>query len=130
MSFDLAGIRVEDLDLRLQLSPTPVTPLSQANTVKNLMNRFWQTMVEKFVMTGDDYSISDGKHGTNISFSQKVHKNLEFDWRCAVNVKLMGKPNYLELKKKKKKGKPNSTNAFHVGWFEMKMETEGWLAPH
>lgn len=73
-------------------------------------------MVEKFVMADDDYSISDGKHGTNISFSQKVHNNLEFDWRCAVNVKLMGKP--------------NSTNAFHVGWFEMKMETEGWLAPH
>lgn len=37
--------------------------------------------------------VSDGKLGPNICFSYRVNDTLDLEWRCAVIVKLMGKPN-------------------------------------
>ncbi|KAL6218937.1 hypothetical protein ACLB2K_012144 [Fragaria x ananassa] len=50
-------------------------------------------MTEEFEFTEDDCVYSPGKHGHNVSFSFEVHNKLDFDWRCAVIVKLMGRPN-------------------------------------
>ncbi|XP_024190474.1 uncharacterized protein LOC112194471 [Rosa chinensis] len=50
-------------------------------------------MTEDFKFTNEDCIYTQGKHGQNVSFSEKVHNKLDFDWRCAVVVKLMGKPN-------------------------------------
>ncbi|XP_062028817.1 uncharacterized protein LOC133744790 [Rosa rugosa] len=50
-------------------------------------------MTEDFEFNDDDCTYSQGKHGQNVSFSEKVHNKLDFEWRCVVVVKLMGKPN-------------------------------------
>ncbi|XP_040375439.1 uncharacterized protein LOC112202328 isoform X2 [Rosa chinensis] len=84
---------MEDLDSRrVETSPSSPVP-SYASLLKNPVDRFHQTMVEDFEMTDEDYSYSAGKHGLNVSFSQKVHNKLDYDCRSAVIVKLMGKPN-------------------------------------
>lgn len=113
LNSELEALRMEDLDSRRQASPAPLQQMSYASTLKNPVDRFRQTMVEDFDLTEEDYSISKGKHGENISFSEKVHNKLDYDWRCAVIVKLMGKP--------------NSTNAFEfmLGGLRRKWKLKG-----
>ncbi|KAL6125130.1 hypothetical protein ACLB2K_073190 [Fragaria x ananassa] len=67
--------------------------MSYASSLKNSTERFSQTMSEEFDFTNADCTYSMGKHGQNVSFSEKVHNKLDFEWRCVVVVKLMGKPN-------------------------------------
>lgn len=86
-------MRLEYLDSRLHSNSPPVTPMSYASTLKNLMDRFRQTMMDDFELTNSDFLFWDGKHGPDITFSKKVHDKLDYDWRCVVIVKLMGKPN-------------------------------------
>lgn len=113
LSSDLAALRMEDLDSRLHSNSPPVTPMSYASTLKNSVDRFRQTMTEEFDFTEDDYSYKNGKHGADIFFSEKVHSKLDYDWRCAVIVKLIGKP--------------NATNAFNfmLGGLRRKWKLKG-----
>lgn len=78
LSSEMAEMRMEDLDSRKQPSPTLKNPIDQ---------------LEDLEMTDEDCAFTAGKHGLNVSFSKKVHNKLDYDWRCAVVVKLIGKPN-------------------------------------
>ncbi|XP_062028432.1 uncharacterized protein LOC133744316 [Rosa rugosa] len=93
ISTDLEALRMEDLDSTIQPPSLPQPALSYASMLKNPIDRYHTTMTEDFELTDADCTYTQGKHGQNVSFSQKVHNKLDFDWRCAVVVKLMGKPN-------------------------------------
>ncbi|PRQ51592.1 putative transcription factor interactor and regulator CCHC(Zn) family [Rosa chinensis] len=90
---EFGSMHMEDLGSGRQSSPTLTVPKSYASTLKNPSARSMQSMVEDLELTDEDCSYSPGKHGLNVSFSHKVHNKLDFHWRCAVIVKLMGKPN-------------------------------------
>lgn len=87
ISSDMEALRVEDLDSSLQSSSFLKPSMSYASTLVN------PPLSETFEFSDNDCSYSVGRHGQNVSFSEKVHCKLDFEWRCAVVVKLMGKPN-------------------------------------
>ncbi|XP_024159082.1 uncharacterized protein LOC112166461 [Rosa chinensis] len=90
---DLEALRMEDLDTTVQ-NPSPLQPqMTYASMLKNPVDRYRQTMIEDFEFNDDDCTYSQCKHGQNVSFSEKVHNKLDFEWRCDVVIKLMGKPN-------------------------------------
>ncbi|XP_061993911.1 uncharacterized protein LOC133711841 [Rosa rugosa] len=68
-------------------------PMSYANSLMQPLGRLSTAMMEDFVLGEDDYKITEGKLGPNISFSQRVEDKLDLDWSCAVIIKLMGRPN-------------------------------------
>ncbi|XP_062007348.1 uncharacterized protein LOC133724601 [Rosa rugosa] len=75
--------------------PQAAAPLSYASTLlQPLGSRVLSSkaMLGDFTLEDDDYEISEGKRGPNISFSQKVEEKLNLDWNCAAIVKLMGNP--------------------------------------
>nr|XP_011470766.1 PREDICTED: uncharacterized protein LOC105353385 isoform X1 [Fragaria vesca subsp. vesca]XP_011470767.1 PREDICTED: uncharacterized protein LOC105353385 isoform X1 [Fragaria vesca subsp. vesca] len=92
-SADFAAFQMEDIDSSVQPSSILKSQMNYASTLKNPVDRYRQTMTEEFDFTDDDCIYSSVKHGQNVSFSSKVHNKLDFDWRCAVIVKLMGRPN-------------------------------------
>lgn len=76
--------------------PLPGPPLgsnSYASRLLNPLSHYGTAAVEDFEITEDDYSINPGTIAQNICFSQRVKNKLDIEWRCAVIVKLMGKPN-------------------------------------
>ncbi|XP_024195606.1 uncharacterized protein LOC112198713 [Rosa chinensis] len=93
ISADLEALRMEDLDTTVQNTVSSQPQMTYASTLKNPVDRYRKTMTEEFDFNDEDCTYSQGKHGQNVSFSEKVHNKLDFDWRCAVVVKLMGKPN-------------------------------------
>nr|XP_011459910.1 PREDICTED: uncharacterized protein LOC105350161 [Fragaria vesca subsp. vesca] len=84
---------MEDLDSSCFQAPSSQSLPSYASMLKNPVNRFAATMSEDFEFSESDCTYSRGKHGLNVSFSEKVHNKLDFGWRCSVIIKLMGKPN-------------------------------------
>ncbi|KAL6141867.1 hypothetical protein ACLB2K_060153 [Fragaria x ananassa] len=85
--------KLEDLDSSCFRAPQSQPALSYASMLKNPVDRFSSTMSEDFHFSDTDCQYSQGKHGLNVSFSDKVHNKLDFGWRCSVIIKLMGKPN-------------------------------------
>lgn len=59
----------------------------------NPLSHYGKAVVEDFEITEEDYTIAPGNIGQNICFSQWIKNKLDIEWRCAVIVKLMGKPN-------------------------------------
>lgn len=71
----------------------PDAPPSYASRLLNPLSNYRNAAVENFEWTDDDALYSQGKSGPNVRFSQRVKDKLALEWRCAVVVKLMGKPN-------------------------------------
>lgn len=74
----------------------PTKPVSYAATlIQPLGARSLnsEVMLGDFVLEDADVQVSEGPGGPDIRFSQKVEAKLNFEWNCAVIVKLMGKPN-------------------------------------
>ena len=90
---DIEALQIEDLDSSVKETPHAGGDFSYASMLKNPSDRFSQSMMDDFEMLAEDCVYSPGKHGTNVCFSEKVHNKLDLDWRFAVVVKLMGKPN-------------------------------------
>ncbi|XP_062021050.1 uncharacterized protein LOC133737531 [Rosa rugosa] len=96
MCDEIGKVQFESKETAPMDSPESVTlkpPLSYAASVLSPISRFSTAMMEDFVLGEDDYTITDGKLGPNIRFSQRVEDKLDLDWNCAVIVKLMGRPN-------------------------------------
>ncbi|KAL6137614.1 hypothetical protein ACLB2K_062904 [Fragaria x ananassa] len=93
ISSDLENLRMEDLDSSCFQTHRPQPSLSYASMLKTSVDHLQSTMPEDSIFSDDDCSYSQGKHGLNVCFSEKVHNNLDFGWRCSVIIKLMGKPN-------------------------------------
>lgn len=77
-------------------SGEPTMPVSYAATlIQPLGPRSLnsEVMLVNFVLEDDDVQVSECPRGPDIRFSQKVEAKLNFEWNCAVIVKLMGKPN-------------------------------------
>ncbi|KAK9938790.1 hypothetical protein M0R45_015510 [Rubus argutus] len=76
-------------------SPLPGPPIvdSYATQLLNPLSQYGKVAVEDFEMTDEDYQIKPGSVAPNCCFSQRVKDKLELEWRCAVIIKLMGKPN-------------------------------------
>lgn len=70
-----------------------VLPRSYASSLLNPLNQFQQTMTKEFTLGDEDFTVSKGTCGPKICFSQRVEDKLDFDWQCAMIIKLMGKPN-------------------------------------
>ena len=90
---EIDAIRDEELDSSVQDLSRAAGELSYASMLQNTTDRFSKAMVDDFEICDEDCFYSPGKHGLNVSFSEKVHNKLDLDWRYAVVVKLMGKPN-------------------------------------
>ena len=50
-------------------------------------------MLGDFALENEDFLVSEGAHGPNFLFSQKIEDKLNSEWNYAVIVKLIGKPN-------------------------------------
>ncbi|KAL6199762.1 hypothetical protein ACLB2K_029545 [Fragaria x ananassa] len=73
---DLRALQLEDMDSSVQPNPSLLpTPMSYANSLINLVDRYHQTMTEEFEFSEDDCVYSPGKHGHNVSFSFKEDMN-------------------------------------------------------
>lgn len=68
-------------------------PPSYASRLLNLLSNYRNAAVENFEWMDDDVVYTQGKSGPKVCFSQRVNDKLALEWRCAVVVKLMGKPN-------------------------------------
>ena len=68
-------------------------PASYASRLMSPLGLTSCATVDEFVMTDEDVQIRGGTLGPNVCFSQRVKDKLELEWRCAVIVKLIGKPN-------------------------------------
>jgi hypothetical protein len=66
---------------------------SYASTLLNPVRSFLSHPVENLSIGAEDYTITDGKHGPNLCFSELVDAKLDLEWSCSVIVKLMGRPN-------------------------------------
>ena len=93
-------------------SPLPGPPIvdSYATRLLNPLSQYGKAVVEDFEMTDEDYQIKLGSVAPNCCFSQRVKDKLELEWRCAVIIKLMGKP--------------NSSNTFTFMFNSLKTEVE------
>lgn len=104
LSADLQIVQMDAGETPSPNSRTVTSGLSYASTLMGPANQSHHAATKDLVLEAEDCQFSQGKRGPKISFSQKVHDKLNFNWKSAVIVKLMGKP--------------YSTNAFqfHVGW--------------
>ncbi|XP_061994000.1 uncharacterized protein LOC133711948 [Rosa rugosa] len=93
ISSDLEALRMEDLDSIVQIALPHRSDSSYVSKLKNPIDRYSKMMMEDFEFTDKDCTYTQGKHGQNVSFSEKVHNKLDYNWHCAVVIKLMGKPN-------------------------------------
>ncbi|KAK9951004.1 hypothetical protein M0R45_006466 [Rubus argutus] len=71
---------------------------SYASMLLNPLSHYGNAATDDFDSTEDDCSYSTGKIGHKVRFSERVYDKINLEWRCAVIIKLVGKP--------------NSTNAF------------------
>lgn len=66
---------------------------SYASMLLNPLHQYRNAPIENFEFADEDCVHSMGKTGPNTCFSQRLHDKLDLEWRCAVIIKLMGKPN-------------------------------------
>lgn len=80
-----------------RISPKPLgapnNQTSYASMVLNPLNHYSGPAIEEIEFADEDCVYSKGKLGTNVCFSERVYNKLDLGWRCAVIIKLMGKPN-------------------------------------
>lgn len=93
ISSDLLALNMEDMDSTCFQPPQVKSAPSYASFLQNPITGSGSSMLEDFEISDADCSYTQGKHGLNVSFSEKVHTKLDFGLRCSVVVKLMGKPN-------------------------------------
>ncbi|KAL6145133.1 hypothetical protein ACLB2K_055821 [Fragaria x ananassa] len=92
----MVALCFEDLDSFVQNSPLQPL-LSYVNTLKNPVGRFSQTMVDDFEFSDDDCVYSQGKHGENVSFSEKRWRpdfdpKVEVIGKMALWIRIFGLP--------------------------------------
>lgn len=66
---------------------------SYASMLLNPLHHYRNAPIENFEFADEDCVHSMGNTGPNTCFSQRLHDKLDLEWRCAVIIKLMGKPN-------------------------------------
>lgn len=76
-----------------KLSGAPNNQTSYASMLLNPLNHHPGPAIEEIEFADEDCIYYKGKLGTNVCFSERVYDKLDLKWRCAVIIKLMGKPN-------------------------------------
>lgn len=79
---------LDPMEVNIQKSPR-----SYASTLLNPVRSLHSPPVENFSISDEDYTITEGKHGPNLRFSEHVDAKFDLEWSCSVIVKLMGRPN-------------------------------------
>lgn len=74
------------------LNATP-NPVSYASMLLNPMSNYGKAAIEDVVFSDEDCSYSGDNPVPSVYFSERLKDKLHLEWRCAVIIKLIGKPN-------------------------------------
>lgn len=68
-------------------------PLSYALMLLNPLNHYGSTAIDDADFNDEDCSYLNGQLAPSVDFSSHLLDKLDLDWRCALIIKLVGKPN-------------------------------------
>lgn len=66
---------------------------SYASMLLNPMSNYGKAAIDDIEFSDEDCTYSDGDSVPSVLFSERLKDKLNLDWRCAVIIKLVGKPN-------------------------------------
>lgn len=72
---------------------TVSSSMSYASILLNPLSNYGTAAIDDVEFSEDDCVYATAKSGPSISFSERVKDKINWDWRCAVIIKLVGKPN-------------------------------------
>lgn len=74
-------------------SPLLSKASSSMSYASMLLNHYGSAAIDDSEFTDEDWSYSDGKMGPFVCFSERVNDKIDLVRRCAMIIKLVGKPN-------------------------------------